>query len=471
MSDKIAKKAPNILVLMADQHRADVMGNAGNPVVRTPNLDRLATESISFSRSYCQGPLCMPARASFITERYVRDHGVNNNKNMVSMEMPTFLHKLQEAGYYTSCIGKMHLYRHGDKKLVDDTRKAIDILHALGFDEPIETVGKLSTCNIRSEYTDYLEALGLYQQYRKAIAKRNYTSTSLPRWHAESLSLPVETYQDAWLGRRTVQWLEEYDREQPWFLWVGFAGPHDPWDAPKEYVEPYRNIEIPLGSNKRPQVEDGNPFKESLQHCLKFSDSDTLTDDRIRQMRRYYYANVTLIDDAVGQILQALKNRGMLENTWIIYTSDHGEMMGDLGLLTKMVFYEPSVRVPSIVRPPGGTNPRLESDLVEHIDLAATIRTIANTPDLPNSCGRSLLDYFPIGTNEFQRQVVRSQNFGFAMFATNQYKLVIEEKSLEIVQFFDLQEDPNEEIDLSCDRAYAAIRDELMAEYVRPFFN
>jgi choline-sulfatase len=473
-----SEKRPNILVIMTDQHRAAAMGCEGNPVVQTPNLDRLAGEGALLRHAYCQGPLCMPARVSFLTERYVRDHGAFENKWEAPTELPTFLQSLQAAGYHTGCIGKMHFYRHAG---AGDTHDRVDYITSLGFDEPIETVGKRAAANVRTEYSDYLESLGLYDTYREWMAYRRYGRGQvevngelvdrLPMWHTESVALPADAYIDNWTGRRAVEWIESYDSEQPFFQWVGFPGPHDPWDAPDKYVERYRGSDVPLGTLTPPELPDSGPLRIFIEAFQAYGHSDTLTKEIVEEVRRYYYANVTLIDERIGDIIAALERKGILDNTWIFYTSDHGEMLGDHLMLTKMMFYEPSVRVPLIIRPPGGMQSKVVDDLVEHIDVPATIREIAGGPALQGSEGISLLGHVAGPASEEVRHLVRSENYGFAMFRTDRYKLVVYEDTKAPVQLFDLQEDPDEDHNVVGEPPYAGVVEEMMAEHALPFLS
>jgi arylsulfatase len=476
----MATRRPNILVLMPDQHRASAMGCAGDSTVRTPNLDRLAREGVRFGRAYCQGPLCMPARASFLTERYVRDHGVYENSFDVPASMPTFPQRLVEAGYHTSCIGKMHLYVHGTRQ-VRDTRERAGFLQKLGFAEPIETVGKLAAANIQSEYSDYLQEQGLYDAYRAYIASHapgrgavlvnGQAVERIPVWQPEPNPLPAEAYPDNWVGRRVVRWIEQYDRDQPFFQWVGFPGPHNPWDAPQEYVDRYRDVEIRLGTTLPPQMPPAGPLKTFLEAFREHSQSEGLSDEAIRQVRRAYYANLTLIDERIGDILAALERKGILENTWVIYTSDHGEMMGDHRLMMKMVFYEPSVRVPLILRPPRGTTGHAIDGIVEHVDAAATIRAIAGAGPISESAGISLLGHFLPNEPGFTRPAAYSENYGFGMVVTERYKLVVHEDTGMSVQLFDLQLDPSEDRNVVDEPGYAEIRERVEREFIGPFLS
>jgi choline-sulfatase len=194
-----------------------------------------------------------------------------------------------------------------------------------------------------------------------------------------------------------------------------------------------------------------------------------MTDDAIRGMRRAYSADVTLIDDAIGAMLTALEDKGVLDDTWIIYTSDHGEMGGNHGLMSKCVLYQQAVRVPLLIRPPGGCEPRVIDSLVEHLDVPATICELAAAPDVVDGEGRVLLDH---AGNEVpgSRSVCVSENWGFASFETDRYKIVVDEDALSACQLFDLREDPNEDHDLLQDPDAKEAAEELMETYVRPFF-
>lgn len=473
----MTSRAPNILLVMADQHRADVLGCAGDASAQTPHLDRLAGEGVRFSRVSCQGPLCMPARASFLTERYVRDHGVFTNWAEVAPGTPTYLHALRAAGYHTAMIGKAHLSRDDD----DGTPHVDDLaprLEERGFAEVHETGDKF-TISPPNRYVDHLRERGLLDAYAQHIRDRSYHGESesgrgatkrVPMWDATPSPLPLDAYIDTWHGDAAVRWVEEYDRDQPFFAFVGFPGPHDPWDAPQVAVDRYDGVDMTMPrSTRRPDVEGTGSYGRLLRAFLGLSDTDTMTDDAIRAMRRAYSANVTVIDDAVGRILAALEARGLLDDTWVLYTSDHGEMGGNHGLMSKCVLYEPTVRVPLIVRPPGGCDARVVDALVEHLDVPTTLRDIAAAPDVPESEGRSLLGYVR-GDDPVPRSVSVSENWGFASFETERHRLIVDEDALAPCQLFDLHEDPAEDHDRLADPECEPVVAELMETVVAPFF-
>ena len=473
----MGSKAPNIVLVMSDQHRADMMGCAGDSSVISPTLDRLAAEGTRFSRVSCQGPLCMPARASFMTERYVRDHGVYTNWAEIPPESPTYVRALQEAGYHTAMLGKAHLYRDEDlpAKHIDELA---DRLTALGFDEVFETGDKFVP-KIPTRYTDYLAGRGLLDAYMGHIGERAYqgenetgqnATKSVPMWDSTPMPIPLDAYVDSWHGEQARRWIESYDRSKPFFLFVGFPGPHDPWDAPQEAVDRYAGVDISMpSSTTRPSNDGTGRYGDLLNAFQWLSDSDTMTADAIRGMRRSYAADITVIDDAVGRVVDALGRTDRLADTWVIYTSDHGEMGGNHSMLSKCVLYRQTVKVPLIIRPPGGGPAGVEDSLVEHFDVSATVRAIAGAADIPDSEGRSLLGAVE-GRGLEPRPVSVSENWGFAAFETDRYKLVVDEDALSPCQLFDLVEDPAEDHNLLPDPECGGVVEELMDVHVRPFF-
>ena len=473
----MGSKAPNIVLVMSDQHRADMLGCAGDASVITPALDHLAAEGVRYSRVSCQGPLCMPARASFMTERYVRDHGVYTNWGEIASDSPTYVRALREAGYHTALLGKAHLYRDEDLPAAHVDELA-GRLEALGFAEVFETGDKFIP-NIPTRYTDYLAGRGLLDTYRRHIAERAYqgdnetgqnATKSVPMWDSTPMPIPLDAYVDSWHGEQAARWIENYDRASPFFLFVGFPGPHDPWDAPREAVDRYAGVDISMpASTTRPTVEGAGRYGDLLNAFLWLSDSESMTPDAIRGMRRSYAADITVIDDAVGRIRAALERTGRLDDTWIVYTSDHGEMGGNHSMLSKCVMYQQAVQVPLILRPPQGGAGWVVDGLVEHFDVATTVRAIAGAPAIAESEGRSLLASVE-GEELEPRAVSVSENWGFACFQTDRYKLVVDEDALVACQLIDLHDDPAEDHNLVPDPQWSSVVDELMETHVRPFF-
>ena len=355
-------------------------------------------------------------------------------------------------------------------------------LEALGFAEVFETgdkfVGKIPT-----RYTDYLAGRGLLDAYKKHIADRSYqgenedgqnATKSVPMWDSTPMPIPLESYVDAWHGQQAVQWIERYDRQEPFFLFVGFPGPHDPWDAPAEAVQRYRGVDISMpSSTRRPTIEGTGRYGALLNAFLWVSDSETMTDDAIRGMRRSYAADISVIDQAVGDMVEALERTGVLDNTWIIYTSDHGEMGGNHGMMSKCVLYEPAVRVPLIIRPPGGWPHAVVDSLVEHLDVPATVREIAGAPDVALSRGtlapgqrpRSAVGRVVVALARGQRELGLRRLRDRALQAGRRRGRRGAVPALRPV------EDAAEDHDLLPDPTAGPVVEEIMETHVRPFFR
>ncbi|MHB1738656.1 MAG: sulfatase family protein [Actinomycetes bacterium] len=463
---------PNIVWILSDQHQAEAIGGNSHGVVQTPNLDALIGEGTSFESAYCQGPLCVPSRASLLTQRYVSDHRVKDNTwTGGTPGLPTTVQQIRDAGYHTAGLGKMHL-----SEFPADVADAVPIMRAHGFVEVDEVLGKYGNSRSRSPYTDYLAERGFLDGYRDFLDERdpqtrpNLSDLGLvgkPHWSTDSAPMPADAHPDAWLGRRAAEWISRYNDEDPFFLWVGFPGPHDPWDAPGDYVDRYRNTQIPLPRTLVPPVLGDDRFAKLVDSVADYGSSASADLDTIREVRRHYYAGVTMIDDSVGLILSQLEERNLLDNTWVIYTSDHGEMLGTHGLFTKTLFYESSVKVPLIVRPPGGQDSRSFDGLVEHIDLAATLCELAGADPVPGTSGHSFAAILHGGTN-WERDTVRSECEGFGMWRTSSYKLVVDEEDLTPVQLFDLRIDPLENVNLIDNADCQHIVAELMRTRVLP---
>jgi choline-sulfatase len=387
---------------------------------------------------------------------------------------------LREAGYHTVLLGKAHLYR-------DETHTAAHVddlaprLSALGFAEVHETGDKFST-STPNPYLDALRDCDVLDTYATYIADRSYqgehesgrgATKRVPMWDATPSPLPAPLHIDAWHGEFAARWLAAYDRDAPFFAFVGFPGPHDPWDAPAEAVDRYADVDVTMPrTTRRPDTEPAGAYGSLLRAFLHLSDTTTMDDDAIRAMRRAYAANVSVIDDAVARILAVLEAKGVLDDTWVVYTSDHGEMAGDHGLMSKCVLYDGAARVPLIVRPPRdftGERGNVVDARVEHVDVAATLRDIANAGEVPHSEGRSLLPYLRGEAPRSERTCSVSENWGFASFVTDRYKLVVDEDALAACQLFDRAEDPHEDENLVADPHHAAVVEEMMTTLASPF--
>jgi len=456
---------PNIILIFPDQHRGDTMGCRGHPVVQTPNLDRLAAEGVLFEQCCTNSPLCMPARASLISGKYVNEHGVWNNALEADRYGPSHVRNVRDAGYHTAVIGKTHLYRHQD---AGHTNNHVAKLEDWGYLDTHEVTGPLASVVVDSPYTDYLAQKRLINAYREYL--RVYLRGVLRRyshpWEEPPCLVPTEDHLDMYVARKSVEWIENYRGDKPFYLQVCFPGPHDPFDSPAEYRARYNPDNIPTGIMEGPAP----PIPPLVERMLELSNLDHMTEGQNRLMRSYYYAKVTLIDDGIGRLLKALAERGFWDNTWIIYTSDHGEMLGEHRLSHKSVFYQGALSIPCIIRPPGGTKGWKSKALTDQLDIAATILDIAGARPLEASEGCSLLPKIEGGPNGPQahqgKEVVFSEVHGFSMVRNGRYKMVVHSRTRQPVELYDLVNDPNELRNLVDEPSLEKVRRELLGGHL-----
>jgi arylsulfatase len=364
-------RRPNILLLMADQHRGDCLGCDGNKVVRTPNLDRLAQEGARFSTAYSSTPTCTPARTALLTGLSPWHHGMLGMTRMSTRYPVKLPQALRDAGYYTFGIGKMHFH----------PQRALNGFHGTLLDES----GRRETPDFISDY---------HQWFAKQAPGKDPNATGIG-WNdhrARVYALPEELHPTHWTGQMAVDFLTTYDRPEPFFLKVSFARPHSPYDPPARFMEMYKEQDMPaphLGDWARRYAPVQQPFTNDLWH-------GDLGPDQVRRSRRGYYGSVTFVDEQIGRIITALGRRGMLDNTFILYTADHGDMTGDHHLWRKSYAYEASARIPYLVRWPKGMAPDSQrakafTQPVELRDVLPTFMDVAGVSIPRHLDGRSVL--------------------------------------------------------------------------------
>jgi len=463
------KDSPNIVFIFPDQHRGDAMGFTGNPVVITPNLDRLASQGVAFSRCCSNAPLCMPARASFMTGHYVRRHGVWNNHLEADPDGPSHVRNIRDAGYHTAVIGKTHLYLH-DAEPGHHTRDYQSVLERWGFVDSHELHGPLASYLNNSPYTDYLAGKDLLEVHRKYIEdylQDWWIGQSRP-WELPPCPLPAEDHMDSYTGRQAVKWIKNYHDPKPFYLQVMFPGPHDPFDSPDEYRARYRPADMPTG----PMDPPAEPMPEYVRRALHRSNMSGMTTEQKQILQTHYYAKLTLIDEQIGRIIRALEEKGLLDNTWIVYSSDHGEMLGDHRLSHKVVFYDGALRIPCIVRPPRGASGWMSGALCDHTDLSATLLEIAGAETIPDSPGRSLVAQVQSGPEDRAahqgKAAVISEVVGMVMVRDNRFRLTLQADNLAPTDMFDLENDRTESNNIVRDPAYEQDRHRLIHSYVEP---
>jgi arylsulfatase len=468
--------------LFSDQHRHDAMGCTGNRVIQTPNLDRLASRGARFSRMYCQSPICQPSRASVITGLYTHQHGISQNvAKDLDPALPTMMKQLQNAGYTTAVVGKTHFYtprRDRIKETADglelDLREYGDFVRSFGFDYVLEEFDRYVHAhrgvNFTTPYTEYLSGKGLLKRYQEQIS--SVWRLTPDHWNGLTSVLPQEDDLTSFIADRSIDWLRDYRDDKPFFLMVSFVQPHVPLMDDPVWADYYRNTDIPPGPRESP-ASPNEVWGDYLENRLfKHSNSHLLTDEYVLNAARHYYGMVSLIDQRIGDIVRTVEDLGLRDNTWFLYSADHGEMLGDHNLMAKMNFYKSSVLVPAIISPPQPRGTRVVDGLTESIDLSATVLDIAGAQPLEGSDSRSLLPLLDgeSSTREVTFSAIKDggSNSYFVMAATERYRMTLERNSGTPCELFDLKEDPDELSNRVNDPAYEQVRSNIVKTYIEP---
>jgi arylsulfatase A-like enzyme len=429
---------PNILFLMADQHRADCLGAAGNRVIRTPHLDRLAADGVRFRHAYSSTPTCTPARAALLTGQSPWSHGMLGYGAVAErypVEMPRLL---REAGYHTMGIGKMHWTPqralHGFHQTILDEATPLDV-------EPARQNGAASIPDFRTDYESW---------FFSQAPDLNPFATGLlwNDYRARPFALPEQLHPTVWTGETAVRFLNSYRRPQPFFLKVSFLRPHSPYDPPERFLRIYDGAAIPAA--------EVAPW--AARYAARSDPSNEpwhgdFGPGQVRQSRAGYYGAVSQVDEQIGRILETLDRRGMLDQTLILMTADHGDMLGDHHLWRKSYAYEASARIPMIVRWPGGLlsakRGQTLSRPVEIRDILPTFLDAAGVRVPEAVEGRSLLNLIlnPEGEwREFidlEHDVCYSPDNHWNALTDGRRKFIFHARTGE-EQFFDLTGDPHE---------------------------
>ena len=444
----MSNQQPNILWICTDQQRYDTIGALGNSYVSTPNIDRLVAEGVAFTHTYCQSPICTPSRASFLTGMYPSTVHVNGNGNDTFPATPPLVTRtLADTGYDCGLIGKLHLasaYQRIEPR-VDDGYRFWQYSHAPRDDWPQG-----------HDYADWVCSKGqILGELTESLA-----------------GVPAPCHQTTWCAEKTIEFMRQ-PRQGPWLVTVNIYDPHPPFNPPKTYRDLFDPAAMPgplfresdIAQQRRLENIDfqskvRQPHELDIRNPIiartPGHDQTASSGERdAKTLQAAYYAMIKLIDDQLGRILAALEETGQRENTVIIFTSDHGEMLGDHGLIQKGCrFYEGLVRVPLIWSWPGRFKEGLRSDaLVELTDITPTLLSLTGQ-DIPERMqGRSLL---PILTGQapadHHRDFVRCEYYdaldlpdaSFAtMYRDTRYKLVIYHGH-SLGELYDLREDPGE---------------------------
>ncbi|MFW9943019.1 MAG: sulfatase-like hydrolase/transferase [Candidatus Thorarchaeota archaeon] len=459
----------NILFIFTDQHRGDTLGSVGHPVIKTPNLDKLAKEGVVFRRCYTNSPLCVPARSTLASGLYVNQHGSWDNDFPADRNGPSHIRNIRDAGYLTALIGKSHLLNphRGHVKEVESE------LHDWGYENVMAITSTVNNGTLKNAWSDHLAEKGLDEIYFKSIReflRLNWTFQRKP-WEDPPAPIPTEDHVDNFVGQKGVEWIKNYNDDRPFYLQVCFPGPHPPFNSAPEYRALYKPEEMPIGILQLP----GKPYPEYTDFVIKWSNLGEMTPEQMQIMRTYYYAKITMIDERIGDIIRALEAKGILDDTWIIYSADHGENLGDHRLNQKVVFFESAVHIPLIIRPPGGVERWQTHALTDLLDVTATLLEIANAKSLKNCEGISLLSKIRAGPSDPAAQkgkdVIFSEVYGYSMVFDGRFKLVANARTSELVEMIDLKEDPQELSNKFNDPSLLEIRNKLFETYLKHFLK
>ena len=447
------KNRPNILFFFPDQHRFDWIGANRDIPVRTPNLDKLGEQGVRFTNAITPSPLCSPARACLAAGKEYTSCRVPGNNDNYPLDQTTFYTLLRESGYHTAACGKFDLNKGSFGWGLDGK----NLMQEWGFSDGINNEGKMDGVQVMlmrekeptGPYNAFLAERGLvnehsqdlfYRYIKSAIFNGNWASTY-------TTSVPADAYCDNWLAQNGLDLMEKFPEGKPWFLQVNFNGPHQPLDITDEMKTWYEGVEFPQPNDEESRTEPYAPFGFPYYKQLKKGwhepghPGKPHTEQQNNEVRQNYSAMVENIDRWLGKYMEVLEERGELENTIIVYSSDHGDMLGDHGYWEKHRPYHSCLGVPLVM-----AGPEIQKGIVQDgpttlLDLTATFLDYGNV-EIPNDMDslsmRSLLE----GKTTGHRDYVYSALEEWRLVFDGRFKLA--EGFGADPLLFDLQNDPGE---------------------------
>jgi len=483
-------KKPNFLIFVVDEMQSFTVGCNGNKEVKTPNIDKIADEGVTFKRAYCNNPVCCPSRSTMITGLTPRQHGCLYNDIILPKNVPTITETLVRHGYRTHSVGKHHFQHFGGgygdsaesrKGWMNGDIKSLPEMY-YGFQTSDFVGGHVNYCF--GDYVNWLVANHpkVYDKYKSENAY--YKKDEVNAWRME---VPAELHYNAWIADRSIDFINSLKDDENFFLWCSFPDPHEPFAACKPYSEMYNPDNITL--NPSWAIESGLSIESGdLTHLKKMRKGliEHLDEQSLREAVAQTYGMVTHIDYNIGRVLKHLEEKGLEDNTIIVFMADHGDYLGSHNLLFKNVWpYEEVVRVPFIWKVPGAYNPgTVSEDIVSLLDFAPTILSYVDIDQdemdfkwiiggkgqvdhiwLP---GRSLKKYLESGEKLKKKPAIIE-------FDTNPYRgpcyrvrTIVEEKYKMAIfpingggMLFNLENDPNELNNLYNNPEFTKIRAEL----------
>ena len=429
-------RRPNILLLMTDQMRGDCLGIAGHPDVKTPHLDDLAAGGVLYPNAYSACPSCIPARATLFTGMSQRSTGRVGYLDLVPWRYEhTLAGELSKAGYYTHCVGKMHVHPLRSLQGFHNVRLHDGELHA--YRRP-------DTPSYENQHTadDYFWWL----QQQGICADRNDSGLDCNSWVARPWPYEEKYHPTNWVATECLDFLRRRDREKPFFLMASFHRPHAPMDPPQCYLDLYKDK--PLAPPHRGDWNDEDRAERDGRRII--GDLGTCDPSYVQRMREAYYGSITHIDHQIGRILRAIDTERLMDNTVIVFLSDHGEMLGDHLMFRKSKPYQGSIQIPLFLRGPerylGGLR-GVRTDLVELRDIMPTLLELAGAPIPETVEGKSLLK----GVDREYLHGEHSLGMDSMHFIVTERDKYVWYSQTGVERYFDLEKDPHETHDAFAD--------------------
>ena len=458
------KNRPNILFICTDYQSGEDGPSLGLPFLNMPALERLCQNGVVFNRHYSTAPVCMPTRYTWITGQYPHTHGMwGNYDGWIPENSPLLMELLGKQGYYTLGIGKMH-FKPWDRMA--------------GFHRRIIADRKGNIESDKEYQDDYAKFLAEHNLTRWDYLKLQYESEPP---HVYDWPFPQECHIDHYVGTQAQRVIEqgELDDKKPWFLWVSFNGPHNPWDPPAEFSRPYLKMDLPPPRTYSGELQDKPMANTGARYGYTREVADYIDryPDRareyIKRIRAGHYGGLTFIDRQLAGILEALEKKGELEETIIIYTADHGSLLGDHGSFHKGLIYERSAHVPFIVHCPERFKPRRTDSLTAHVNLMPTILFLAGSPIPAGVEGKNITPILSGKKESIQDHLIIeiSHNIGII---TDRWKMFIYNNGEG--ELYDIKNDPDELKNLFSYPEYVKIKESLKnrliafrSEYAKKF--
>ena len=427
-------KSPNILVVMADQMAPAFLPIYGHPLTRAPALEALAKSGVVFDSAYCNSPLCSPSRASFMSGLLPSRTRVYDNAAEFGADVPTFAHCLRLRGYRTILSGKMHFC-------------GPDQMH--GFEERLTTDIYPADFNWTPDW-DHPEDRPSWYHNMSSVQQAGVCVRS------NQLDFDDEA---AFMAERAIFDVARSRDRRPFLLVASFSHPHDPFAVPQRYWDLFRDSDIDMpGPAVAPAALD--PHSRRLRHVCAM-DAEPVTEAQVREARHAYYGAIAYIDDLLGRLMAALRSAGLAEETIVVLTSDHGEMLGERGLWYKMSFFEGASRVPLVIASPGRFAPRRVGASVSLVDLMPTLVDISggNAQSLGVALdGRSLAPHLAGGAGHDEaigEYLAEGSISPVVMIRRGEYKFI--HSPADPDQLYDLTRDPGERHNLALEAAHASL--------------